>query len=550
MLGFEAQRAVAISLLQKESTIEEAFQTFHLRGGQQQQHHHYSQSRWKDLGKKASGKSGGVALPLVHRDTRDSPFRAYLNAQQAEGGVQTEADFATIFGNSLQRDEARVRAIDSLMTKKTAAHHVHSRRVHGVTPPLESPIFPGLEIGSGEYFTTISIGTPEAPVLVTIDTGSDLVWVQCKPCDSCYDQIDPIFDSTKSSSYQPVPCHSKACAALIDAHCDDTNKKCVYLEMYGDQSFSTGEFASETIAMNSTARDSVVEVDRLLFGCGHDNEGLFTGSAGILGLGRGALSFPSQMANALAPRFSYCLTDRFPSTRLTADGATDGKRNGDGDGKRKGKGEGKRSGKEDGGDDGDGKGMTATSYLLFGELAATADMPYTALQRNPMAPSFYYLKLTGLSVGNELVAIPASALELDMSSGRGGAILDTGTAVTRLSTEAYEAVRDAFRLKASHLTRVELPNQEFFDSCYQLADGQSVPSVTMHFAGNVDLFLPIDNTVIPVDDSGSLYCLAFARSDVRGDLTIIGNIQQQGFRIEFDLGKNQVGFTMQDCSSR
>lgn len=152
-------------------------------------------------------------------------------------------------------------------------------------------------------------------------------------------------------------------------------------------------------------------------------------------------------------------------------------------------------------------------------------------------------------MGNELVEIPASALELDMSSGRGGVILDTGTAVTRLSNDAYDAMRDAFRLKASHLTRVELPNQEFFDSCYQLAEGESVPSVTMHFVGDVDLALPIDNTLVPVDDSGSLYCLAFARSEVRGGLTIIGNIQQQGFRIEFDLVNNQVGFSVQGCSA-
>ncbi|AES68109.1 eukaryotic aspartyl protease family protein, putative [Medicago truncatula] len=34
----------------------------------------------------------------------------------------------------------------------------------------------------------------------SIDTGSDLVWLQCKPCNICYKQTSPIFNPSKSSS--------------------------------------------------------------------------------------------------------------------------------------------------------------------------------------------------------------------------------------------------------------------------------------------------------------------------------------------------------------
>lgn len=240
----------------------------------------------------------------------------------------------------------------------------------------------GLYWGSGEYFTTLSIGTPPTQVLVTVDTGSDLLWLQCRPCTSCYDQIDPIFDSSASSSYRPVPCYSKTCARLPNAvrHCDGS--KCVYVETYGDGSFSTGDFASETVTMNSTVQ-SAVQMKGLLFGCGHDNEGLFTASGGLLGLGRGQLSFPSQLSSSLAPRFSYCLTDRFPSTSSNGDGDGDGSGSGDGDGSGSGSGDGDNE-----------AAVTATSYLLFGE-PETASLQYTALLQNPAAPSFYYLQLTG-----------------------------------------------------------------------------------------------------------------------------------------------------------
>lgn len=35
------------------------------------------------------------------------------------------------------------------------------------------------------YFTKVKLGNPEREFNVQIDTGSDILWVTCSPCDGC-----------------------------------------------------------------------------------------------------------------------------------------------------------------------------------------------------------------------------------------------------------------------------------------------------------------------------------------------------------------------------
>ena len=60
-----------------------------------------------------------------------------------------------------------------------------------------------------EYVMKLYLGTPEKKFILVMDTGSDLVWVQCQPCIRCYDQTGPLFDPSTSNSYSPVPCRKK-----------------------------------------------------------------------------------------------------------------------------------------------------------------------------------------------------------------------------------------------------------------------------------------------------------------------------------------------------
>ncbi|KAJ6343983.1 hypothetical protein OIU76_005674 [Salix suchowensis] len=209
-----------------------------------------------------------------------------------------------LFNSRLARDAARVKSLISLAA---TAGGTNLTRARG--PGFSSSVVSGLAQGSGEYFTRLGVGTPVKYVYMVLDTGSDIVWIQCAPCTKCYSQTDPVFDPTKSRSFANIPCVSPMCRRLDSPGCSTKKQICLYQVSYGDGSFTVGEFSTETLTFRGT------RVDRVMLGCGHDNEGLFVGAAGLLGLGRGGLSFPSQMGRLFNRKFSYCLVDRSASSK-------------------------------------------------------------------------------------------------------------------------------------------------------------------------------------------------------------------------------------------
>ncbi|CAI9278634.1 unnamed protein product [Lactuca saligna] len=154
-------------------------------------------------------------------------------------------------------------------------------------------------------------------------------------------------------------------------------------------SYTVGDFVTETVTLEGSTA-----VQNIAIGCGHNNEGLFVGAAGLIGLGGGALSFPSQIN---ATSYSYCLVDRDSDSASTLD---------------------------------------FNSPTPHDAITAP-------LLRSTKLDTFYYVGLRGLSVAGQLLHIPSSTFQLT-TDGNAGVIVDSGTAVTRLQTVAYNALRDAF----------------------------------------------------------------------------------------------------------
>ncbi|KAJ7962586.1 Protein ASPARTIC PROTEASE IN GUARD CELL 1-like [Quillaja saponaria] len=394
-----------------------------------------------------------------------------------------------LFNHRLQRDAHRVKSLTSLTAGVAALNQSHVVGAGG----FSSSVISGLAQGSGEYFTRLGVGTPPNYVYMVLDTGSDVVWIKCAPCRKCYTQTDPIFDPTKSGSYAGIPCGSPLCRRLDSPGCN-RNKVCLYQVSYGDGSFTFGEFSTETLTFRGS------RVGHVALGCGHDNEGLFVGAAGLLGLGRGRLSFPRQTGRQFNNKFSYCLVDRTASSK--------------------------------------------PSSVVFGVSVVSGTVRFTPLLTNPKLDTFYYVELLGISVGGSPVrGVTASLFRLD-PAGNGGVIIDSGTSVTRLTQPAYIALRDAFRAGVSNLKKG--PEFSLFDTCYDLSGKMEVkvPTVVLHFRGT-DVSLPASNYLIPVDSNGS-FCFAFAGT--MSGLSIIGNIQQQGFRVVYDLAGSRVGFAPRGCA--
>ncbi|GMI67161.1 Atypical Aspartic Protease in Roots 1 [Hibiscus trionum] len=344
--------------------------------------------------------------------------------------------------------------------------------------------------GNGEFLMYLSIGTPPKSYSAIMDTGSDLIWIQCKPCSQCYHQSSPIFDPKKSSTYAKLSCKNRLCKALPQSTCD---KGCKYTYSYGDYSMTQGEMATETLTFGK------VSVPKIGFGCGKDNEGEgFSQGAGLVGLGRGALSLVSQLKE---PKFSYCLT-------LFDD--------------------------------------TQKSTLLMGSIArvdrAIGAVKTTPLIRNPLQPSLYYLSLDGISVGRTRLHIKKSSFAL-RKDGTGGLIIDSGTTITYLEEGAFDAVKKGF---TKHM-KLPLDNSGAagLDLCFTLPLGTKevkVPKLVFHFKG-ADLDLPAENYMIADSESG-LVCLAMGSSN---DISIFGNVQQQNMMVLHDLKQQTVSFVQTQC---
>ncbi|KAL1566417.1 protein ASPARTIC PROTEASE IN GUARD CELL 1-like [Salvia divinorum] len=361
-------------------------------------------------------------------------------------------------------------------------------RLRSILSRVESPVTSGLSQDSGEYFARVGIGRPAAQLHMTIDTGSDITWLQCKPCLYCYPQSDPVFNPRDSFTYEHLTCLSPQCISLRSSSTCLVGR-CLYQLLYGDGSLTIGGFATETISFGTSA-----SVNNVAIGCGHANIGLFSGAAGIMSLGGGNLSLPSQIK---ATSFSYCLVDRDSNSSSTLD---------------------------------------FNSTL-------PADSVVAPLLHNPSTDAYRYIGMTGISVGGKALNFPASLLEMG-SNGSGGVIVDSGTTVTRLRKEVYGLVRDAFRNKTKDLPSAG--EYALFDTCYDLSSLSKVriPTVAFEFGGGNAVVLPARNTMIPVD-SGGKFCLALAGTS--GKLSIIGNVQQQGMRVTYDLANNFIAFSPNKC---
>ncbi|KAK7358296.1 hypothetical protein VNO77_00223 [Canavalia gladiata] len=401
--------------------------------------------------------------------TRDSLFNAH------------HKNYRSLVITRLTRDSARVSHILSKLS-----HVSNPSKTELLPEGLSVPVESGISSGSGEYFTRIGVGQPSRPFYMVLDTGSDVSWLQCKPCPLCYQQSDPLFDPSTSSSHAPVSCEAQPCRQLVKPSC--INNWCQYRVEYGDGSYTQGHLVTETMSLGNTSLNQVV------MGCGHFNLGLFRGAAGVLGLGGGPLSFTTQIK---ATSFSYCLVNR----------------------------------------DSD-----KSSTLEFNSTRPN-DSVTTKLLRNPNLSTFYYVELVGVSVGGQSVPLPDSVFVMN-ELGRGGVIIDSGTSITRLQTQAYEAVRDMFVAMTRHLPRTK-PFQ-LLDTCYDLSLMKTVRVPTMSFElkdGKLWM-LPVNGYLIPVDTNGT-FCFAFAPSP--GQVSIIGNVQQQGTRVSFDLPNSIIGFSSLKC---
>ncbi|KAK9064340.1 hypothetical protein SSX86_015721 [Deinandra increscens subsp. villosa] len=401
--------------------------------------------------------SHGPTLRVYHVSSPCSPFRSKVSLSWEESVLQMQAD-----------DKTRLVYLTSLVAGRSFVPVTSGRQV------IQSPT----------YIVKAKIGTPAQSLLMALDTSTDMALVPCAGCVGC---SSVTYDSAKSASFSSLSCGADQCKQVQSSSCLGTT--CSVNTTYGG-SIVTANLARDNVTL---ATDPITGYS---FGCIQKVTGGSFPAQGVLGLGRGPLSYASQTKSLYASTFSYCL----PSF----------------------------------------KSPNFSGTLRLGPVGQPNIINYTPLLVNPKRPSLYYVNLIGIQVGSTIVNIPPSALAFNPNTG-GGTIVDSGTVFTRLVTEAYTAVRNEFRKRMGPATLSSLGG---FDTCYaDVAIGKQVPSITFMFPG-INMTLPQDNFLIH-SSAGSTTCLAMSAAPA---LNVIANMQQQNHRVVFDVPNSRLGISREACS--
>lgn len=441
------------------------------------------------------------------------------------------------FVESTNRDLARIQTLHTRIIEKKNQNDISrlkkdkerpEKQIKTVVAPAASPeshgtglsgqlmatLESGVSLGSGEYFMDVFIGTPPKHYSLILDTGSDLNWIQCVPCHDCFEQNGPYYDPKESSSFRNIGCHDPRCHLVSSPDppqpCKAENQTCPYFYWYGDSSNTTGDFALETFTVNLTSptgKSEFKRVENVMFGCGHWNRGLFHGASGLLGLGRGPLSFSSQLQSLYGHSFSYCLVDRNSDTNVS-------------------------------------------SKLIFGEdkeLLNHPELNFTTLvggKENPV-DTFYYVQIKSIMVGGEVLNIPEGTWNMT-SDGVRGTIVDSGTTLSYFAEPAYQIIKDAFVKKVKGYAIVQ--DFPILDPCYNVSGVEKIelPDFGILFADGAVWNFPVENYFIRLDPE-EVVCLAILGTP-RSALSIIGNYQQQNFHVLYDTKKSRLGYAPMNCA--
>ncbi|KAJ8564437.1 hypothetical protein K7X08_000897 [Anisodus acutangulus] len=425
---------------------------------------------------------------------------------------------------STSRDLGRIQTLHTRIIEKKnqnsisrlAKNHEKDSSSFELSGKLMATLESGVSHGSGEYFMDVFVGTPPIHFSLILDTGSDLNWIQCVPCYDCFEQNGPYYDPKDSSSFRNISCHDPKCHLVSSPDppqpCKSTEKKqtCPYYYWYGDSSNTTGDFALETFSVNLTTpsgNSEIKKVENVMFGCGHWNRGLFHGAAGLLGLGRGPLSFSSQLQSLYGHSFSYCLVNRNSDSSVS-------------------------------------------SKLIFGEdkkLLQHPNLNFTSLvggKENP-AETFYYVQIKSVIVGDEVLKIPKETWNLS-PQGVGGTIIDSGTTLSYFAEPAYEIIKDAFvnKVKDYHIVQ-DFP---ILRPCYNVSgvDNLQFPSFGIVFGDGAIWNFPVENYFIKLEPE-DIVCLAILGTP-HSAMSIIGNYQQQNFHILYDTKGSRLGYAPTRCA--
>ncbi|MCD7469372.1 hypothetical protein HAX54_008342 [Datura stramonium] len=356
----------------------------------------------------------------------------------------------------------------------------------------------------GIYYTKVKLGSPPREYNVQIDTGSDILWVTCSSCNDCPQTSGlgvelNFYDITSSSTASLISCSDSMC---VSSECSSETNQCTYTFHYGDYSGTTGYYVSDLIYFDTVLGTSLIANSStpIVFGCSTSQSGGLTkmdrAIDGIFGLGQQGLSIISQLSSrGISPKvFSHCL-----------------------------KGEGNGGG-----------------ILVLGEILNPS------IVYSPLVPSkgHYTVYLQSIAVNGQILPVDPGVF---VSSGDRGTIVDSGTTLVYLASEAYEPFVNAITAIVSPSARPIISGKR---PCYLVSSSidDMFPPVSLNFAGDASMDLrPADYLAhMGFLEGAAMWCVIFEKNDL--GLTILGDLVLKDKIIVYDLARQRIGWAEYDCS--
>ncbi|XP_054798928.1 aspartic proteinase 36-like [Prosopis cineraria] len=362
----------------------------------------------------------------------------------------------------------------------------------------------------GLYYTKVKLGSPPKEFNVQIDTGSDILWVNCNTCGDCpqSSQLEiqlNFFDTASSSTSALISCSDPICISSTQSaatECTPQINQCGYTFQYGDGSGTSGYYVSDAMYFDTILGQSMLanSSTKVVFGCSTYQSGDLTKTDkavdGIFGFGPGALSVISQLSSrGITPKvFSHCL-----------------------------RGEGNGGG-----------------ILVLGEILEPS------LVYSPLVPSQPHYNLNLQSIGVNGRILPINPAVFATSNNR-GTIVDTGTTLAYLVQEAYDPLVNAI---TTIVSQSATPIISRGSQCYLVSTsvGDIFPAVSLIFAGGASMVLKPEQYLIRTDfiDGVPEWCIGFQK--VQEGVSILGDLVLKDKIFVYDLAHQRIGWANYDCS--
>ncbi|XP_047316113.1 aspartic proteinase 36-like [Impatiens glandulifera] len=394
--------------------------------------------------------------------------------------------------------------------KSLGDYWAHDVRRHGRILAVDIPLGgDGNPTDTALYYTKIGLGTPPTDYYVQVDTGSDILWVNCIGCDKCPRKSDlgielRLYDPQASSTGKEVTCDQDFCSTAND---DQTSCKagtiCPYSVSYGDGSSTSGYYVRDNVQLDRASGDlsTTPMSGTIAFGCGNRQSGQLGSSSealdGIIGFGQANSSMLSQLASTgkVKKSFAHCL------------------------------------------DGNNGGGIFAIGEVVQPKLNTV-----------PLIPNqpHYNVNLKSIEVGDSVLSLPSSF----GSNSERGAIIDSGTTLAYLPDSVYNPLMDKITSSQPDL-KLRTIEQQF--TCFKFSEDvdSGFPAVKFNFENSLSMTIYPREYLFKIRDD--VWCFGWMSSGTQTrdgkDLILLGDMVLSNKLVLYDLENQALGWTEYNCSS-